>query len=260
MIISLNEHEEAEEYLDECLIDKNILHKLRVIARFYMDEQYGDELIRKKLSEYISKCGESPTLNMWDSMITTAMKQARKHDAVLINYVSVTKPEMEKIEALKGKQLQRLAFTLLCLAKYRDATRKNNNHWICFEDKEIMVLANLRLSLRKQAELYRKLEDAGYLLFPEKIDSISMQILFSEDGEEACKISDFRNIGYQYLMMHGEPYYECKNCGLTVKMKNPNTKKKPMYCNACASMIAARQSAESVYRLRQVNKQQLSTI
>ena len=67
-------------------------------------------------------------------------------------------------------------------------------------------------------------------------------------------IRDFRNLGYQYLKHYGGTYFECVNCGITVKERNPSCGRKQKYCDACAAEISTRQSIESVIRRRTETK------
>ena len=73
---------------------------------------------------------------------------------------------------------------------------------------------------------------------------------FIEDGEVAVRVSDFRNLGYQYLKYHGEPYFECENCGLTVRQNNKKTGRRQKYCQSCAAEIKIQQTINSVMRRR----------
>lgn len=251
--ISLNEYEDADRYADDFTIGKDYYNKLRVLAGFYLKQIDDVKYATEKLKEYVSQCGESPSLNVWSDMIEAAVKRADKYGLVEIGHIDISSSEMERIDALEGVQLQRLAFTLLCLSKYRDGIIEDNNHWICYEDKDIMNLANMRPSLERQGYLYRTLEQMGYLKFPKKGDSISMQVLFGDEddgGDKVLSIVKFKNLGYQYLKYRGEPYFECENCGLTVKRKRPEAHRAQKYCDQCAALIRAKQNTDSVMRLR----------
>ncbi len=253
LVLSLNEHEDAERYLEDKICDNNIFNKLRVIARYYLDNGYSKRDAESMVREYVAQCGESPSLNYWSDMIDSAMKRAVKTKAILIDNITVYQSELDKINALEGTQLKRLAFTLLCLAKYRDALSPNNNHWINYQISEVMKLANIKTSIKNQCALYRKLMLGGYLVMPEKAASTSAQILLVDgEGDEALQVTDMRNLGFQYLKYCGEPYFECENCGLTVKIKNKDyyAGRPQKYCDRCAAIIIAKQKTEYVMRLR----------
>ena len=252
MNLSMNEYEDAERYLDDRTVDKDFYNRLRVLANYYRDEGNNERSIREKLKEYVSYCGESPSLNVWSDMIDAAIKRSKKVKLIKIDSIPITQSEMDKIEALEGTQLKRLAFTLLCLSKYRDKIVDNNNHWVCYEDKDIMRLANMKPSLKRIGYLYRTLEEIGYLKFPQSNSSISMQVLFADDNldDVVLNVTLMKNLGYQYLKYKGEPYFECESCGLTVKIKNKHVGRPPKYCDQCAALIHAKQMTDAVMRIR----------
>lgn len=255
MNYSLNEFEDAQRYLSERLLEEDDDNQLRVIARYYMDEGCTRELAREKVCEFVCMCGESASLNYWSDKIDLAIKRAKKTPLIEADYISVSKAELNRIATLDGVRLQRLAFTLLCLSKYKGMRKENNDHWICVPDKDIFAMANIKVSLRKQASLYRTLMLSGFIRLPEDNNSISMQILFADDNADAdseIKVFKMRNLGYQYLKYLGGPYFECSNCGVTVKHRNdPDGKGRPQkYCDECAALIQAQQKTEFVMRLR----------
>lgn len=151
------------------------------------------------------------------------------------------------------KQIKRLAFVLLCLSKYWNIVNNQNDYWVNSKDNEIMSFANINTSIRRQCAMYAALKDAGLIQFSKKVDNTNVKVCFAEDGESAMEITDLRNLGYQYLKYHGEPYFECTNCGIVTRYKNPANKKsiwKQKYCESCAIEIDTRQSVNSVMRQR----------
>jgi hypothetical protein len=86
--------------------------------------------------------------------------------------------------------------------------------------------------------------------FSRKVDNTNVQVCFMEDGELALHVTDFRNLGYQYLKYHGEPYFVCANCGITTKLNDPVKGKKQKYCPECAVQVATQQIVNSVMRRR----------
>ena len=250
MYLPFNEHEDAEKYISECTLGKGAFDKLRVIARYYLDEKYTDVAVREKLCEYVSRCGESFTLNIWSDMIDSAIKRAKKTDAILINNITVTEPELQAISKLKGIQTQRFAFTLLCLKKYFSSIRPESDGWICIPHSDLMKISNIKAPLNKQAELYRTLVSAGMIELPDKPSRVAIHVVMKDmNGKEEIRVNDFRNLGYQYMMYFGGPYFQCQECGLVVKQADNKSKgRPPKYCQSCAVKVKIRQSTESVMR------------
>ena len=111
-------------------------------------------------------------------------------------------------------------------------------------------MANINTSIKRQSSMFGQLKDAGMIRFSKQIDNLSVQVLFAEDGDAALRVTDFRNLGYQYMKYHGEPYFECAHCGLTDKIKSATQRRPQKYCAQCAVEIRTRQNVNSVMRLR----------
>lgn len=250
MSIVLNESEWAENAINTKLLGKDPFITLCRVARYYIDKNYSKKRVRTLLDSFIMQCDPSASLVQWSDTLDYALKKALKTPSLEIDYVEITEPEMVKIEELKGTQLRRLAFTLLCLAKYWNSKYSSKDNWVLSEDSEIMRLANISTSVKRRCELFRILNEMGYIKFPKKVDNTSVQVDFTEDGEVVLRVYDFRNIGYQYLKYCGEPLYECSNCGIVTKIKNPKKGRPPKYCSECAKEIKAMQDYEAIKKFR----------
>lgn len=207
--------------------------------------------IQQKLSSFLLECDPKIVLLEWEDLIDRSIKNAKKYPIIIIDSVVITEPEMEMIDALHGRQLRRLAFTLLCIAKYRCAATGEKSMWVNNPDNEIMKMANINTSITRQCALFAKLRELGMIRFSKRVDNTSVEVLFAQDGKAAMEIRDFRNLGYQYLMFHGESYYVCSECGITEKENSPSTRgPKKKYCRECAAKIKIRQSVNSVMKKR----------
>lgn len=187
----------------------------------------------------------------WEEIIGRSIRLAKKRPLLVLDSIFITQPEMKRIDALDGRQLRRLAFTLLCIAKYRCAVVGERNMWVSTPDNEIMKMANVHTSIARQCALFAQLRDLGMIRFSRKVDNTSVEVLFAEDGETAMRVSDFRNLGYQYLMYHGEDYFVCSECGITERGKPSSSRgPKKKYCASCAAKIHTQQKVNSVMRKR----------
>ena len=54
----------------------------------------------------------------------------------------------------------------------------------------------------------------------------------NDDSEEELFISDFRELGYEYLLYKGENLIRCADCGILTRGNKTGTKK---YCKDCAT-------------------------
>lgn len=258
MTIVLNEEEWAMDMIRNRSLGAKPVETLRRVARYYIDNNCPIGSIRKMLESFIIQCDPMASVPKWAQSIDYAISRALKTPALKIDYIPVTAQELSKIDELNGKQIKRLAFTLLCLAKYWDLATGSNSHWVNSKDSEIMHMANINTSIKRQSIMYRMLNEAGMVSFSKKVDNTNVKVCFISDGEAAIKISDFRNLGYQYMKYCGEPFFECQNCGVTSKYNNPSRGRKQIYCKDCAVEVAIRQRVNSVMKYRNKNKEKQS--
>lgn len=255
MSIVLNEYEWAERMVNNHELGKKPLETLSRVAKYYYANQYSKKEVRRLLDTFLTQCDPSASLVRWSDTLDRVAKSADKYPIIRLDGVRVSQNELRKIESLDGKQVKRLAFTLLCVAKYWDAVSDSNNHWVNSSDKEILQMANINTSVKRQSMMFGELRDAGFIRFSKKIDNLNVQVMFMEDGETAIYVQDFRNIGYQYLKYCGEPYFDCVNCGLTVRIHEPSKGRRQKYCPSCAVELHTKQKVESVMRRRNALKE-----
>jgi DNA-directed RNA polymerase subunit RPC12/RpoP len=75
----------------------------------------------------------------------------------------------------------------------------------------------------------------GLLEFPKRNDNLSMRVTFLDiDSPEEIFISDFRELGYEYLKYQGENFIRCAECGILTRGSKKNNKK---YCKNCSGYI-----------------------
>lgn len=250
MSIVLNEYDWAERAINNHDIGKKPIETLNRVSKYYLENHYSKREIRKLLDTFMMQCDPQVSLVHWSDVLDKVAKNAGKYPLIRLDGIDISKPELEKIETLGGKQIRRLAFTLLCVAKYWDCVPEQNNHWVNSPDKEIMQMANIKTSIKRQSLMFAELRNAGFIRFSKKIDNLNVQVLFMTPGETAIHIQDFRNLGYQYLKYYGEPYFDCVNCGITTKIQEPSRGRKQKYCPSCAVELHTKQKVDSVMRHR----------
>ena len=248
--IVLNEHDWARDMIERRSLGKKPTETLSRVARYYIDKRYNKRDVRNMLDTFVLQCDPSASLPKWDKLLDFAVNKASKTQAVMIDKIVITKPEINRIDALDGMPIRRLAFTLLVLAKYWNIVSGTSSFWVNSKDTDIMRMANIKASVKRQSQMYHALNEAGLVRFSKKVDNTNVQVLFSEDGTAAVDVCDLRNIGYQYMRYLGGPYFVCQNCGVTEKYDNPEHGKCQKYCRACAIEVRTRQNVNSVMQLR----------
>lgn len=257
MSIILNEYDWAEQMIERHELGKKPIETLSRIAKYYIENKYSKPETRKRLEIFISQCDQSASPAQWSDVLDRVVRSANKYPLIKLDGIYIFDSELKKIESLQGRQIKRLAFTLLCVAKYWDAANEDNNHWVNTPDREIMQMANINTSIKRQSLMFAQLRECGFIRFSKKVDNLNVQVIvIDDDGSGGLYINDFRNLGYQYLKYCGEPYFQCVNCGLTVKLQDPCKGRRQKYCPSCAVELHTKQKVDSVMRHRNALKEQ----
>lgn len=263
MTIVLNEHEWAKQMISSRSLGKKPFETLSRVARYYKDSGYNKSKTREKLDRFLIQCDPTASLPKWSDLLDHATERAMKTKAIQIEYIEITTDELDIIDKLDGKQIKRLAFTLLCLSKYWDYVNPNSEHWVNNKDSEIMRMANINTSIKRQSMMYHQLNDAGLIQFSKKVDNTNVRVCFGGGTSVAMRVSDFRNLGYQYLMFTGsKDYICCENCGMIVRKNTVNQNGLPQrgrpqkYCRACATEIRNRNAIKAATKMRDAKRQQ----
>jgi hypothetical protein len=99
--------------------------------------------------------------------------------------------------------------------------------------------------------MYNYLKEDGLITLSKRVDCTNVRVDFSSEiGDIAISITDFRNLGNQYLMYIGEPFFVCAECGAVTKMNNPGVGRNQKYCADCAMAVKAAQSIQSAKRIK----------
>lgn len=244
MGIVLNEREYVEGILERYELGVKPTETLSRVARYYSSlEGIKRSEVRAELEKFMLRC--DPTINLvkWQDTIDRIMKSASKFPLIYIESVPITEKEMEVCDSLTGVQPRRLLFTLICLAKYSDLVNDKNGGWVNRQDKEIFRLANVVTSIKRQSLMLNDFRAAGLIRFSRKVDNVNINVLcMDKDSPTVLEVKDFRNLGYQYMRFHGEPYIECAQCGLVIK-KRSNAHK---YCHECAIDVNRQRTRDRV--------------
>ena len=251
----MNERDWTEEMIASRSLGRRPAETMRRIARYYLDDGIPKREVRKLMDRFLLQCDPAASLTRWSDSLDLALSRAEKYESIHIDGIDITRPEMERIDALDGKQIRRLAFTLLCLAKYWNAVTHKHDGWVNTKDSEIMSLANINTSIKRQSLMYYNLNKLKMIQFSKKVDNTNVKVLFCEAGEVVMRITDFRNLGYQYMMYHGGPYFVCENCGITIRKENTGKGRRQKYCKECAVQVMVQQQVNSVMKSRrQINR------
>lgn len=233
MIIT-NERKYAERLLESKTIGENVYSTISLLARYYRHVLHsGKQQSVKAVTEFLNFAYPkySNEKAVIDEHIEKSVNRARYYPLVECDGVWITKNEMKRIQSIHGKPLQRLAFTLLCLAKFGNTKNGNNNGWVNVDAKEIFTLARIPCTAIERYERMYELGRIGLIEFAKRNDNLNCRVTFISDDQRILFVSDFRELGYEYLRFCGEHITPCQECGTLIRNNKFGNKK---YCAKCA--------------------------
>lgn len=173
----------------------------------------------------------------WSVSLEKYAAGAGKYPLCKCKGVWITKNELHTIEEIHDKVLERLAFTLLCLAKFRNFKNPENKNWINYSNGEIYSMACISTTAFEKDRKLGRLKELGLIEYARKVNNLSIQVRYVDDGSEnKLFVSDFRRLGYEWRLFNGENYIRCAACGILTLKKSNRAK----YCKDCAKARAAK--------------------
>ena len=244
--IILNEREYAERLLEEYSLGKDEYVSICILAKYWRAKGLIAPKIRRQIEDHILRSRPYTQVFRYEDMINSAITASKKWPLIQLESVNITQSEIDTIKSLYQVQEQQLLFAMVCLAKYRHAVNQRSDGWINTPRNDVYKFANVAGSLDRRTALQRNLHDAGLIEWPRRADSENVRVTFCDyTGEAAIRITDFRNLGYQWRQYLGEPYFACSECGIVIR-KNSNRMK---YCKDCAEEINRRNARERWFML-----------
>lgn len=168
----------------------------------------------------------------WSPYIEKCTTTARKYTLCECKGVWVTENELETIGNINNKVLERLAFTLICLAKFGNYRNPDNNNWVSYSNGDIYSMACINTTAFEKDIKFNRLKELGLIEYAKKINNLSVKVLYTDEGSrKKLFINDFRKLGYEWRLYSGEKYIRCENCNILIK----NTNGKRKYCKDCGA-------------------------
>lgn len=152
--------------------------------------------------------------------------------------LGITEEENKFILQAETAKERKLLFTLYILAK----SYVSPTGWVNYNDTDIFKLANISGTMSERFDIARSLWDHGLIEVNHMIDMSGYKVCLDEDNKQnVFSITDFNNIGNQYLAYIHPDHMVCQRCGKYIKRNSPRQK----YCKAC-SVTVKREAVERV--------------
>jgi hypothetical protein len=222
---------------------------LNLLARYYREIGKNDDEIKVLLNDFLSKClKDKYKESKWLDCIFYQVKKSKKYTLKKVDSVNITKAEINVIQEVKGKQKQKVLFTLLVLSKYYNLVFGKNNNWVNVEYKKIFKLANVQLSIKNQALLIHDLYGLGLVTLNKNIGKPNIDVNFiNDDSDVVLTITQLKDLGKEYLLYCGEDYIRCERCNVAIK-KSKNGKLR--YCKECAVIVDKEKARQRMINIR----------
>lgn len=240
MTIILNEKKYAKRCLEDRTLGENAWQTAQIIAKYYyFILGYRKKRIETELTAFVSQNYGLYKSNVqrWQESIEKIAASAGKYPLFEHNSVPITKEEFAKItDCGLSKQHQQVLFSYLCLAKLGNQRNSRANGWVNYKTKDVFALAHVSLSTMKQDIMINDFYVRNLVELPKKNDNLAVRVAFCDepDVQAAMYVSDFRDLGYLYLMQVGENIVACAECGMLMRGNKTGTKK---YCSHCAGYV-----------------------
>lgn len=216
--------------------NRELYPTLVILARYYYHiNGYRKAKIYDRLLYFLKRNYPRYELNesYWLDTIEKIASRAGKHPLLEISGIKVSATEMQTIQNIHNKVLERLAFTMLIYAKFWNVKKPENNGWVNTSSKELFQCAKITSNAIERELRIGELHDLGLIEFPKRNGNLNCRVTFIHDeGEESAFVEDGRNIGYAYLKYKNENIIKCADCGVLIRGNKYGNK---VHCKDCVA-------------------------
>lgn len=237
MSIVLNETKYAEYILEKGEVGNKPTSTLFLLGKYYRQKkQLGKEDTVKNLNNFMYQNYKNYNPALWEDVIEDISKKAKKYTLREIDSIGITQSELDNLSKLCNVKYEKLLFTMLCYAKLYNTISETNNGWVNTDIRELYKVARITVKYRKDKFLFlNDIERTGLISFSNKNDNLNLKVNFIDmNGEAILKITDFRELGYEYMNYIGNgKFIRCRECNRLTKKKTNNQ----LYCVECSKNI-----------------------
>ena len=224
----------VDKQIDEHKVDdSNAVAMIRMLAKYNCHEKHmNKDENYKAILDYMTKYCKTFTEADYYKIIDNCIASVGKYGFKKIDSIKIMRSELSLIARLKNLRLERLAFVLLCVAKYDHYYSDSDEYWCNRSWTSIFSMARIsKNSPEERQKVLRALKLAGAIETTHKVGQDSLKILFvapEDDNNVVFELTetDFKELGYVYLYYKNgfDGFIPCQSCGRLIKKNTSNTK------------------------------------
>ena len=159
---------------------------------------------------------------------------AKKYKFRSVSPVKITRTELDKITSLNDIRKEKIAFTLLAVAKYYNNVSCDNNNRLYISMSDLFKLARVAIPCKERAGYLHFAYQDGILVEHTFVGTNLKVVGFVDDNSETAMElgeDDYKELAYSYLNYKNGGYKRCKGCGRLFKMHRGSPGR--LYCKEC---------------------------
>ena len=209
---------------------------LTIIGKKWLDMGYTIEEIKQKIIDYCMMFCNDFSVAKSENLINSVLSALSTGN--IPNYfndteITIYDGEISQIKKLADKECMKIAFILLCLAKYNKSNAIYLNSTSLIKISDIFNLAKIKCTKKKQYEILNRLSGCQFINVKMKpLLLCEIPIINNYDDTESFKVvmnDDIIQVWYDLIYPH------CCMCGKGFEKKSNSQK----YCKICAIKIKA---------------------
>lgn len=263
--VQFDERKDLEAYVESEVFEEE--HIGRTIYRRARYNYYIKNLTDKKnYNEVVKFITENSTLGLTElelyELVQKTIREVKKRGLKLVDHIYLRQSEMDFIVNLNDIKLEKIAFVLLCLAKYHNEVSEEADNCIYFKLNEIKNMARINMSKKDFEYFYNNMYAVGALLEnnnPTSTIQIVNFVSYDENDSVVMEVQevDYLELAYLYLSWKndGNKYGRCSNCNRLMRQGKTKPRK---YCEECAAESTKASWKEASQRYRDSKKDKSS--
>lgn len=220
---------------------------LSILCKFWILEGTSIDCLKDKIIYFCKKWNPHFNYAKSEPMILEVLNsfiEVKKENAFEFNpIITIYSSELDAIKKLKDYKLSKLAFVLVCLAKWRNANYIYLNSLSSIKLKDVFLFAEIKGTGKEYLLFLNKLKNLGFIDVQLKPILKCFIPCIEEDGEIFKEFSisdDMVNVLKEEILPH------CQRCGNPFERITNNQK----YCKECAKIVKNEKISEIMRKKR----------